>query len=355
MDNRDQRGNTAIVLAILLVVLLGFTAMVVDVGYLAMAQAQLQAAADASALGGAQRLDLTDAGMDNARGTAVTIGTYNEAAGQTFVLDPASDVELGVYDHEDGTFTPSSEADEVNAVRVEKVRDDLTPFFSAVAFNTDRLTGRAVSIAALPPPERAGEVECFLPLALPSCTFDIYDMDELNDIEFSFTDDTSDNIGWGMLGTSPNANNLGDQLGDCTDAGPVGVEDDVYLNNGEITAALQDLIDAIEASQSIWDDDKWGTQPAAAPQSGISPSQYGSTLEGPIVVYEEEDCENPKFTGTAPVSGFVWGAVYDVVSKGGDKNVRMRVEVLDDYDWGTGGGGDIDAGVTYTGPARLAQ
>ena len=50
MKHRDERGATAVVLALLMVVMVGFTALAVDVGALRWDQKQLQNGADAAAL-----------------------------------------------------------------------------------------------------------------------------------------------------------------------------------------------------------------------------------------------------------------------------------------------------------------
>lgn len=49
----DQRGAVSVVVAISLVVLLGFASLAVDYGYLAYSQRRLQSATDAAALAGA--------------------------------------------------------------------------------------------------------------------------------------------------------------------------------------------------------------------------------------------------------------------------------------------------------------
>ena len=63
----NQRGATAILVALLLVVLVGFTALAIDVGHLVVARNELQNAADAGALAGARFLYNED-------GTAVNEG-----------------------------------------------------------------------------------------------------------------------------------------------------------------------------------------------------------------------------------------------------------------------------------------
>jgi hypothetical protein len=52
--------------------------------------------------------------------------------------------------------------------------------------------------------------------------------------------------------------------------------------------------------------------------------------------------------GTEEVTGFVWGAIYEVLTSGpaAQRTIRMRLETLGDHDLGTGGGGP-DYGVVY--------
>lgn len=53
---RGERGQVIVLLVLFLVVLLGMSAMVIDVGYAYYAHRSLQASADAAALAGAQEL-----------------------------------------------------------------------------------------------------------------------------------------------------------------------------------------------------------------------------------------------------------------------------------------------------------
>jgi len=68
---KDQRGATVVMVAVLMVVFLGFTAVAVDIGHLSMVRNELQNASDAGALAGARFLYSDD-------GTAI-----NEGANQT--------------------------------------------------------------------------------------------------------------------------------------------------------------------------------------------------------------------------------------------------------------------------------
>ena len=62
---RDDSGVVAVIVAMLLVVFVGFSALVIDMGYWYNVRRQLQTAADAAALAGCQELilDKTDAAI----------------------------------------------------------------------------------------------------------------------------------------------------------------------------------------------------------------------------------------------------------------------------------------------------
>lgn len=74
---RDERGIVVIVVALLLFVILGFTALVIDLGWLFVVNSELQNGADAGALAGVVELALSDASTAEARAinTAFTYAT----------------------------------------------------------------------------------------------------------------------------------------------------------------------------------------------------------------------------------------------------------------------------------------
>ncbi len=78
----DDQGAIIGVLAILMVVVLGFVALAVDIGHLYMVRNELQNAADAGALAGARELY-------NDNGTQVNVGA-NQAAYDTATSNKAS-------------------------------------------------------------------------------------------------------------------------------------------------------------------------------------------------------------------------------------------------------------------------
>jgi len=113
--------------AILLVVLLGCAALAVDIGYLYVARAELQRAADAGALAGVQGLAR---GLESPFGEYLWISTiYNRAeqyteantcAGQSVYLNPNSDIIIGYLanPHDRSATLQIVALDQANAVQV---------------------------------------------------------------------------------------------------------------------------------------------------------------------------------------------------------------------------------------------
>jgi len=79
---KKNRGQILVLVAISLVVLLGFAALAIDIGYFYHTKNQLQGAADAAALAGAVKLDGTnDPIQPDARHEAITYAELNSASG----------------------------------------------------------------------------------------------------------------------------------------------------------------------------------------------------------------------------------------------------------------------------------
>lgn len=108
---RDQSANVAILFAILLPVLLGGAGFAVDYAHYTMVKGELQGAADAAAAAGAISLPSTT----DARAAALRLAHMNVAASLGTVAEE-SDVELGIYNPVDRSFSVSSLLP--NAVRV---------------------------------------------------------------------------------------------------------------------------------------------------------------------------------------------------------------------------------------------
>lgn len=102
MPGRRQKGQVVVLLALAIFILVGFLAVVIDLGRLYVAKTGLQNAADAAALSGAKQLDGTASGIccnaDSAVGRAQGIAAQNtffSGFGQAPVTLAQSDVRFG--------------------------------------------------------------------------------------------------------------------------------------------------------------------------------------------------------------------------------------------------------------------
>lgn len=353
----SRRGNVVLLVALGLTVFLGITALVVDLGYAFAIKAELQAACDAGAHAGALQLDGTDEGVDVARDTAVTYAALNSAGGSPVIVEPwpspgEEGVEFGHWDLDRSEFTSTGDPEEINAVKVSALRSHLPTWFSLPAFGRRTLAAGAEAIA-ISQKEGASEVECFLPIAVASCLLEErYDTRSIALIDLALNPAGIDNVGWFRPGANPNASWLSSQFRVCQSDGTLAVGDDINLNNGVITSVLKDIADGIATSDTRWQTSSWGPLPPQASRSGVPTAKYGHTLEGPIVVFDDDSyCSGKggKWVETKQVAGFTWAAIFDAVTTGpaSGKNIRVRLEAREGYDFGTEGGGR-DYGVTWT-------
>lgn len=110
-DIVQRRGSIIVLAAIFLVVVFAFAAFSIDIGYIVVANADLQNAADAAAMSGAGHLRN---GPDQARAYAITLAANNSSTNDNVVI-AESDIELGTWDEDTATFTLLAAADESKA------------------------------------------------------------------------------------------------------------------------------------------------------------------------------------------------------------------------------------------------
>lgn len=151
---RDRRGATAVIVAVVIVVLIEFAALALDVGHLTLVRGELQNAADAGALAGARVLLTTDAGGNEivnpgAKAEAQRVALQNKSDNKAVEVDLAADVRLG---HWDGTTftpgTPGNEADPtyINAVEVTTHRSSAYSIFATI-FGINSFSKRGSAVA----------------------------------------------------------------------------------------------------------------------------------------------------------------------------------------------------------------
>jgi hypothetical protein len=346
----SRKGASAIIIALSMVVLLGAAALVIDVGHITTVRAELQAAADAASHAGARQLDGTEDGLLLATAQAHRFAATNDAAQEGVQLaGDGATLELGVW--EDGSFEVGGDAQDINAVRAVARRADLIPWFSRAAFGKEALAASAESIA-VHQRDVAGEVECFLPMAVADCTItDLYGAG-VNYIDFQINPPSVDNVGWAMPDGNPSSSWLQDQLRDCNHDGTASVGGDIGLNNGTATSVLSEMADMLnEGTGTSWNTEYWGAMPEQLEHSGVDSGAYGNTIEGVMFTFADDDyCgtgAGSGFNEHQTISGFVWASIYDVITHGpaAERTVRVRLEVSEVREVGSGGGGSQDFGI----------
>ena len=149
---QNESGMTLAFVAILLVILLGLTALAVDLGMLMGARAEAQRVADAAALAGAGVLSGAADDEAVARSTAIQYAALND------IRKVAAEVL-----EEDVDVEPDNWLVRVRTFRIEERGNPMTNVF-ARAFGVDTSDVSAVAAARWNP---AGGASCLLPFVLP--------------------------------------------------------------------------------------------------------------------------------------------------------------------------------------------
>jgi hypothetical protein len=366
----SRKGSVAVLVLLLLGVLLGMAALVVDLGYQQMVKRQLQGAADAAAMSATPLLNGTATGLDNARNTAVAIAALSTVGGSPLLLNAnagnaeSGDVVLGRWAN--GSFTPSMNPALVNAVRVRARQTSLPVFFSAPAFGQSSLGAYRDVIALQGEPSGAGGVPYYLPFGLASCTLNSRTDSQILNMTLVLNPAGADNTGWALTQTA-SASNIATHIETMVacmqeygESGSVSeactsstTEDTLYLNNGTMTSAFTALVNAFEFGLP-WDSDTWGTLPARNASSAIPVSRYGKTITGPVPVFAGDSsyCSGGggRWNRTQTITGYVWGAIYDVRTSGGasSKNIWMKLDTSSYRMIATSGGGTDYGIATFT-------
>jgi hypothetical protein len=179
-----DRGAVAIVVALSLVLLMGFLALVVDVGNLFRVRGELQNAADAAALAGAQALDGGPVGIEAARGRVEEYARMHFAdRGEVEVLP--DDIRFGHWHAHPNDFCQPApcfqsfgsaptgdQARSANAIQVATRRSDVNAspvalFFAPfIGHSEASVSTSAIAVGGGP------EKECAFPMVLPDCVLE---------------------------------------------------------------------------------------------------------------------------------------------------------------------------------------
>lgn len=143
---RARRGATVVLFAVMLVMVLGFMALAVDLGYVCSVKGDLQAAADAGALAGTGvLLEGDDAAITTAQ---KYVSSNMNNRGTSSGKKNHADVEVGHWNSKSRIFVAGGEPRD--AVRVVAVAEE-SPLFFGRAVGRDLFISRAGAVAAFRP------------------------------------------------------------------------------------------------------------------------------------------------------------------------------------------------------------
>lgn len=361
--HKRRRGNATIVV-ISFGVLLGFTALALDVGLIRLVDTELQAALDSASLSAVSELDGTDDGITRAHATAINIAAQNLVLGAPVSL-VASDVVIGAYDRATDTFDPYDAGDDtqlVNAVRVNHTLPPVAAIMSQIPFGVSSHTraGRSMSLrdfAGKP----ASSTSCFLPLAIPDCHLAGVPLgSNPPPMTFTFSPSPTDAIAWADPAGNPSSAAIQSRIVDPCSA-TIETGDPIYVNEGVHNVALQTIKDIINGvgpvGRSSWDVASYGGIMAQDIDSTVNPADYTHTFEGPVAIVDGgTDCSAVSFTGTLPITGIGWAVIYDVSDQGGNKFLKIQLDLVKPHDiWGETDDDATGPNVTAPSPPALAR
>lgn len=141
--NSRRRGAVAVQVGITMIVLLGFAALAVDVGFIFDLHGSMQSAVDSSSLAGAAKL--VD-GRGAAKTAAVDYAAENYVNNSGVKASELS-ITVGVWDGMNATFIPLPETSETipNAVRVRGTRNNISLFFANIFGTSTTKVDRAAT------------------------------------------------------------------------------------------------------------------------------------------------------------------------------------------------------------------
>ncbi len=152
MYRSRKRGIAALYMIVLMALLCGAASLAVDYGRVQLTKTELRRAADAAARAGASSVP---ADVETARSLAVKYAGLNNADGTPVVLDPASDIDFGLWSSTTKQFTPlsGSSLTSANAIRViarrSFARANAVPLLFARVLGVESTDVSATSIALL--------------------------------------------------------------------------------------------------------------------------------------------------------------------------------------------------------------
>lgn len=332
----NQRGTSAVLVVLCLVILLGFAALAVDVGYLLATKNELQNVADAAALAATRQLGAIYEPMTYDEQTAYicdpaeiipiakSISVKNKAAGINIIIND-QDIVIGQWDAAAKTLNPTlnqPDAVKVTARRQSGINGAVTTVFSKI-LGINNVGVFADATAALTGQSTAGPGELEIPVGISQKWFEPNFCDQ--PIKFYPTGDINGCAGWHTFDSWPaNADKLRGILEDMTPADStfespetIAGESEFVFTGGNIAAVFDEMEALYESKKDS--DGSWETN---------------------VVVYGSTDCSNP--TGEITVVGFATAIITGVNGPSDDPAHTIFATVIcDNVSQGRGSGGNF--------------
>lgn len=359
---REKRGGVAILVGLCAIVLFGFVALVIDVGFGLVTRNELHNVADAAALAATRQLGRIYVGMppadqqtyvltvtdgNDVKNEAVNVALMNYAAGQSVTVD-VNDIQIGQWDPDTKTFTAGDT--KPNAVRVTARRDGQTngpisTFFARI-IGHDTMNVTANATAALTGLGKVYEGQLDLPVGID---FDLWDNPDAcgTDVVFYPTGENSC-AGWTTFDQTPsNASTLSGMLDGMGDdsyqapelyAGAGAGAPTVEFIGGNVASALPNLRDLFDLKKITHD-----------PVTGAElETPYWDAL---VVVYDDgvDGCTN--VSGANRVAAFARIRITQVLAPPDGQYISGTI-TCENIEDGQGGGANV--GVIGTIP-KLVQ
>jgi hypothetical protein len=251
---RDQRGAIIVVAALCLMMILGIAGLAVDLGYLYVVRCELQRAADAGAMAGAQAIypsPLSSGALPLAPRCDAALAKGREIA-QANLVDGVSPsvatIQTGAWDWNTSRFSPGCSASPFsNAVALTTRRENLSLYFmSLLGFGPLNFQASSVAVmdwvGRLPPGTIPVAINKDSIVFNPAANFDI-----------RFASDPVDNGGWFVpSGYSANANSLKKFINQSPPMPAIQMGDAINLNNGTVASALKALGSQLATHNNNW-------------------------------------------------------------------------------------------------------
>jgi hypothetical protein len=293
-----QRGNVAMLMAIMLPIFIGFMALVVDLGHGWQVRNQQQNAADSAALAGVRDLDGTSTVFNSAIASARYYGALNDADNRKVSL-AAANVVLGNWNFITHSFTPYGGAMapyKVNAVQVNAPTLPVATWFAPLlGVTTENVQTSAIAVGGSP------DATCAAPLAVPECSIIDGNGQIRCNSTLTFAQATSDNVGFTTLSSSTPVNT---QTVECLFATMLGASPCpkncgcAGKCNSTQTSTTVNIGNGNNLSQN---DVSWLNSAIAASPNGL----YFDVAVLGSSPYTASNCGSFQFSGTATVVGYV--------------------------------------------------